>query len=193
MTPEQQELLTNQQAGTSIPSSHMTNQSREYKLRAECQSDAELIRSHLAPWVERWQMNECHEPRGDGTTYWTPDVEVEFTISAAGPSKGELKWLINSITDCDIAAESLDGAAEYTGDRYPLDASDCIVRQPPVQTLQESRRTLRRYREYLEQQMDRASQALAFQDMTLILAGASPYARSTKRTARSPQRRPTKV
>lgn len=166
----------------------MKKTAREYKFRAECQGDADLVRSHLAPWLERWQMNECHDILEDGTSYRLPDVEVEFTISESGPSKGELKWLVNSIVDCHVAAESLEGAAEFTGQRYRLDESDCIVSPPHASMLAESGRTLERYRQYLGIQLERLDEAR--RSLACTLAAAVRLSGSTTRKA--PRRaRPT--
>lgn len=160
----------------------MNNTVREYKMRADCQSDADLIRACLAPWLERWQVSECHLEH-EGKPFWIPDVVIEFTIAAEGPTKGELKWLINSIDDCHVAAESLDGAAEYTGKRYYLEDSDCVVTAPEPKKLKEVVKNLERYREYLEVQSERRAEARDAFEGSLAIARLSACAKARRPAA----------
>lgn len=162
----------------------MKNTEREYKMRAECLSDADLIRPYLAPWLKHWQVFECHLPGDDGTPLWIPDVEVEFTIRAEGPSKGQLKWLVNSIDDCHVAAESLDGATEYTGRRHDLDDADCIVAAPSPELMNQSLQNLGRYREYLEMQMERLADARGSLEVTAAIARLSSCAKTERAAGR---------
>jgi hypothetical protein len=137
----------------------MKNTARDYKMRAECEGDAELIQAQLAPWLSHWDLKHLTFTKSDGVSLRLPDVEIEFGINADGPSKGEMKWLIDSLTDCHVAAESLDGAAEYTGQRHPIEESDCIVVPPSQQHIESVLENLGRYVEYLEAQHERVREA----------------------------------
>lgn len=161
----------------------MNKTAREYKMRAECQPDADLIRACLAPWLERWQVFECHLEH-KGKPLRIPDVDIEFTTAANGPCKGELKWMVSQLEDCHVAAESLDGVLEYTGKRYDLDDADCIVAAPTPEMVSQSLENLERYREYLEVQMKRLTDARSAFAATVAIARLSSCA-STKRASRS--------
>ena len=168
----------------------MNNNEREYKMRADDQSDADIIRAQLAPWLKRWQVSECHLVH-EGKPLWIPDVTIEFTIADGGPTKGELKWLVNSIDGCRIAAESLDGGAEYTGERYALEDSDCIVVAPTPEKLKKSLDNLTRYRKYLDIQVERLTEARSSLEATVAIAGLSAYVKG-KNLALRPRRAATK-
>lgn len=159
------------------------NTAREYKMRAECQSDADLIRACLAPWLERWQVFERHLEH-QGKPFRIPDVDIEFTIAARGPNKGELKWLVDDLGDCHVAAESLDGGAEYTGQRTALDNSDCVVQAPEPAKLMQALESLERYRDSLDVQSERLAEARDSLESSLVLARLTACAKRTPTAAR---------
>lgn len=161
----------------------MNNTVREYKMRADCQSDADLIRACLAPWLERWQVFECHLEH-EGKALWIPDVVIEFTIAEDGPGKGELKWMVSDLEGCHVAAESLDGVLEYTGKRHDLDDADCIVGAPAPEMLNQSLKNLERYREYLDVQMERLADARSSFEATVAIARLSSCANAKRAPVR---------
>lgn len=144
-------------------------------MRAECQADADLIRACLAPWLNRWEVTDCYLEH-DGKFLRIPDVVIEFTIAENGPGKGELKWMVSELEDCHVAAESLEGVLEYTGDRYDLEDADCIVAAPATEMVSQSLDNLERYREYLEVQMERLAEARSSFAATVAIARLSSYA-----------------
>jgi hypothetical protein len=87
-----------------------------YQFRAECLADAELIRSTLWPWVLEWKV-VMSPIEHDGLLLRTSDAEVEFTASEAAPPIEQLRWLIDGLINCHIAAETIQLTHEYTGER----------------------------------------------------------------------------
>lgn len=100
-----------------------------YKMRAECQTDAFLIRAALNQWVSSWSESWLIE---DGIRQY-PDMEVEFELAWNPPSLRELQWIISSLTDCHVAAETLMPIKAYTGVRVYLAVLKSMTR-PPTQT-----------------------------------------------------------
>jgi hypothetical protein len=46
------------------------------------------------------------------------DTDVEFSIVEGGPELQQLRWLIGGIKDCHVAAETVERAENYTGERH---------------------------------------------------------------------------
>jgi hypothetical protein len=46
-----------------------------------------------------------------------PDVTVEFSIASSGPNLLEIRWMMDAIDNCHVAAESVEPVNLYTGER----------------------------------------------------------------------------
>lgn len=114
-----------------------------YAMRVECQTDAFIIRAALCDWVYSWK--ECwHTSEGERMP---PDMDVEFELAWNPPSFSELQWLISSIDDCSIAAESLRPSMTYTGNRTSYNELFASMTRPSSETVKKAwmgfERTLR--------------------------------------------------
>ena len=95
----------------------MQNQDHStYKFRAECATDAHAIRAVLFPWLHHWSEQRDNIEH-EGVEYPVPDVVVEFSVVSTGPSLNEVRWLIDGIDNCHVAAESVERVEDYTGER----------------------------------------------------------------------------
>jgi hypothetical protein len=81
-----------------------------------------------------------------------------------------------------VAAESFDGAAEYTGARHDLDASDCIVAPPGPDKLELALKGMDNYLKFLqEHQPERVNEArCALHGQLLVARSVSPAVRKTR-------------
>lgn len=80
-----------------------------YRFRAECASDALLVRVALANWLIGWQ--ERHD-------FSFIDVEVELELSDAAPDLPGILWIIQQLVDCHVAEDTFELAQNYTGERH---------------------------------------------------------------------------
>jgi hypothetical protein len=101
-----------------------------YKMRAERQTDAFIVRSALARWVSSWSESWLVE---DGVRQFS-DLEVEFELAWSPPTFTELQWIVASLPDCHVAAETLMPFEAYTGDRT-YDALRRSMTRPTPQRL----------------------------------------------------------
>lgn len=99
----------------------------KYKFRAECATDAHVIRAVLFPWFHDWSERR-ENIEYEGVEYPAPDVDVnvnvnvEFSVVSAGPSLNEIRWPLDGIDNCHVAAESIERVEDYTGDRVSQQA-----------------------------------------------------------------------
>ena len=84
----------------------------QYAMRTECYSDSVIIRATLGRWVTMWGDDNVVYIKEDGTSWTEPDMHVAFSLNSSAPKLNMLRWLIDSLTDCHIAAQSLMPAAE---------------------------------------------------------------------------------
>lgn len=114
---------------------------QQYKLRTECRTDCVYIRAVLLPWLQMWSeksgwepwSEESQEPEGNSWN-WSADTDVEFTLVAGAPQLSEIRWLINSIADCHVAAETVEVSERYTGERL-YDRLDSQLETPTKEVI----------------------------------------------------------
>ena len=113
--------------------------SLSYKMRAECRSDCEHIHGMLFPWILSWQESSGiqidNENIPDTVTFntnlqWALETEVQFSLKENSPSLNEVRWFIDKLTDCHVAAESLNIAANYSGERIDSEYMDMQLATP---------------------------------------------------------------
>lgn len=79
-----------------------------YRARVECQLDATLVHAMLSPWLESWSQPPA--PTGDDEFVGGPlGCELEFRLSSGGPDHAELLWLLDSLPNGHVAADTLAG------------------------------------------------------------------------------------
>lgn len=107
-------------------------------MRTECYADSVIIRATLGRWVTMWRDDNVVYIKEDGTSWTEPDMHVAFSLNSSAPKLNVLRWLIDSLTDCHVAAQSLMSAAEYTGNRMDYDKLDRLKERPTVAVLEEA-------------------------------------------------------
>ena len=132
---------------------------KKYQLRAECRYDSSIVRAALRPWLLSWKIapnqleNESHID-ANGVLWcsqdWDCGTEVQFIIGQGGPTLGEIRWILMRLMDCDIAAETLNTAEEYTGERLDFDDSNLFVSCPERSRVNEALSSLAHFKETSE-------------------------------------------
>ena len=87
-----------------------------YKFRAECATDAQLVRAMLRPWLQSWK-EEQSPMNYKGKLHYLGDTEVTVTLVAGAPSYGELLWLIDSLHNCHVVGQTFALVQRYTTER----------------------------------------------------------------------------
>jgi hypothetical protein len=131
----------------------------QYALRVEWESDCLAIRAVLAPWLVVWREDQAVMTGTDGSPSWLPDRDVLFSLRSDGPNLQEVRWLIDVIVDCHVAAQSLSEVACYTGERLPHDEMDDHMRRPADQVIAAARDSVRKAKSFLSHQFDRFEEA----------------------------------
>jgi hypothetical protein len=131
----------------------------QYALRVEWESDCVAIRAVLAPWLVIWREDQAVLTGTDGRPSWLPDLDVLFSLRSDGPCLQEVRWLIDAIVDCHVAAQSLSEVASYTGERLPHDEMDDHMRRPADQVIAAARDSARKAKSFLSHQFDRFEEA----------------------------------
>jgi hypothetical protein len=131
----------------------------QYALRVECESDCYAIRAVLAPWLVIWREDQAVLTGTDGRLSWLPDRDVLFSLRSDGPCLEEVRWLIDAIIDCHVAAQSLSEVVCYTGERLLHDEMDDHVRRPTEQVIVKARDAARQAQSFLAYQFDRFEEA----------------------------------
>jgi len=74
-------------------------------------------------------------------------VEVHFELEGQEPSPMEVRWLISHLTECDLAVETLEISARYTGTRLQADKFDLLMAAPSRAVVNMALRALRQFQE----------------------------------------------
>ena len=138
----------------------------QYAMRAECQADCVQMRALLGVWVTMWREDRCELEGADGKTYCIPDVDIAFSLSADAPSLNEVRWLLDKLVDCHVGAQSVNHAAQYTGDRC-YDDLDQLMQKPSDDTIRQARECARRTRAGLRADFARIDDAIERLDAEL--------------------------
>lgn len=133
-------------------------QTIEFKLRAECASDALIIKGTLQPWLLDWQSQDLIVEH-NGESHTLPDVEVQFSLKSGGPCLAQLQWICDNLADCHVAAETVALAKDYTGDRVALDTAASRTERPTSEQLRQMQASVLRLHAYLNVECDRANDA----------------------------------
>jgi len=146
-------------AKTNERSTAIQAESLELQMRTECRSDSQRIQGLLLPWILSWkessgnQKDDSHIDN-DGIIWasqtWASDTEVQFTLKKSGPNLQEVRWLIDKLVDCHIAAESVNIADQYTGERLSYSVYESQMSAPSLGIIGTAMRALNRQREYYE-------------------------------------------
>lgn len=91
---------------------------RRLNALAECIQDAVKMRSVLAPWVLSWTDATAQAGVSDGDRVG-PGRDINLVIAQDAPCVDHLAWLLATVPDLHVAAETLRSAAHYTGRRLP--------------------------------------------------------------------------
>jgi hypothetical protein len=138
----------------------------QYAMRAECQADCVQMRALLGVWVTMWREDRCEVEGADGKPYRIPDVDIAFSLSADAPSLNEVRWLLDKLIDCHVAAQSVNHATQYTGERC-YDALDDLMQQPSDDTIRHARDSARRTKAGLRADFTRLDDAIERLDAEL--------------------------
>lgn len=144
----------------------------QYALRVEFEADCLTICAVLGPWLTVWREDYALL-RDDGSPAAWPDKDVVFSLCADGPTLAEARWLIDSIVDCHVAAESLAEAGSYTGARIPYDEMHQHMSRPSDVVIERARDAARGMQTFLSNQFDRLVEVAEKLDADLGHAG--PY------------------
>jgi hypothetical protein len=85
---------------------------------AECIEDAVKMRSVLAPWVLSW-TDATAQAGASAETHAGTGRDIDLVIAQDAPCVDHLVWLLGTVPDLHVAAETLRSAARYTGRRLP--------------------------------------------------------------------------
>lgn len=128
-----------------------------YKFRAECNADAQLIRTILLPWVREWSEKRG-ELRYRGEKYPSSEVEVGFCLDDGAPTLAEMVWIFDKLENCHFAVQTLAFSSQYTGIRN-RDAPFLLGARPSTAVLETIRLRLVRRQKLLSAECERTGEA----------------------------------
>lgn len=131
----------------------------QFAMRTECSVDCVLIRAALGRWVTMWREDRSEFIALDGTTHSLPDMDVVFSLKASAPSLKEVRWLLECLIDCHVAAETLMPVHEYTGERVYRDGLVGLLERPSDAFIKEARDCARKTKSCLRAEFGRMSDA----------------------------------
>ncbi|WP_432258031.1 hypothetical protein [Cupriavidus sp. TMH.W2] len=135
-----------------------TLQTTQWRCRAECVADAELLKWALRGIAIDMRDEPAWLPDEDPVFLTLYDVGLSFRTECT-LTLGMLRWIFSHLTDCHVATESLAEFSEYTAGRTDLEASDFAA--PPTDIIQHVENNLDEYCLYLEVLRDRAQESSA--------------------------------
>ena len=139
-----------------------------YQLRTECRCDCEVIRAILRPWLVSWKETSgyTHDDSHigeDGVIWasmnWNSNTEAQFIFGEGAPGLDEIRWLIDKLTDCKIAAQTVNTRESYTGDSIDYRALKILARPPSTALIYLAMKALKQSRVYFENMGDMAQEA----------------------------------
>ena len=86
------------------------------------------------------------------------DRSIEFEVTESAPKLDHLRWLLSKVTDMHVAAESLNYAERYNGERLPYDM--VAQMEPPDDVIDELNERLRKIAEATPELVERLEEAL---------------------------------
>ena len=156
----------------------------QYGLRAEYRGDCEPIVAVLKPWLLGWlesdgwlesgTFNDPNE-RYWASRNWGCDTDVKFVMRAGSPSLNEIRWLINSITDCHVAAQTVELIETYTGERMHYELFDETAVRPSKEIILASMESMTELQSIFEHRGERARET--FEQLQAHVGNPEPYMR----------------
>lgn len=129
--------------------------SSTYRFRAECATDAQLVRGLLRPWLQSWKDSQCATFLNE-ELYYLGDTEVTVTLVPEGPSFSEVVWLIDELHNCHVAGDTFAPVSKYTGERTYRRQFVEPARKPPAMVLQTALNAIKSRELLLELELARA-------------------------------------
>lgn len=128
------------------------------KLRTECPVDAEVVRSVLLPWVLAVETKT--EPLNyEGKLHRGVDTVSTFKLCPGAPSVEELRYILDAVPNAHDAADTMELAEDYTGEREPRNAWTGAVMRPSKQALAAVLEAVNARRQVLEVEYERLQRA----------------------------------
>lgn len=155
-----------------------------YQMRTEFHSDCQSIFALLKPWLLCWVEHSEDEDKdsyvdSDGRFWsnqnWRMDADIRFVTRPDAPSLNELRWLISTIVDHHVAAESLNYEPKYTGERMHYAHFAKVATQPCAKVIQESIATLDESRKRYENSIGIGKETI--ERLQAHLGNEEPYKR----------------
>lgn len=78
-----------------------------------------------------------------------PEVTVEFSIVAEGPSLGEMVWLVDGIGNAHVAGDTLATVESYTGERTHRHSFEAPAKRPGKEVLSRALQAVRKRQQVL--------------------------------------------
>lgn len=138
------------------------------QMRTEYRLDCEHIRGLLRPWLLNWkessrdQTDDSHTDNNGvvwASMNWTSETDVQFVLKADGPNLHEVRWFIEKLADCHVAAESVNTTSQYTGERIAPCILESKMNAPSRTMIGMAMRALRQQRERSEYSAEKATRA----------------------------------
>jgi hypothetical protein len=83
-----------------------------------------------------------------------------FVLESDGPSLNEIRWLVNSLQDCHVAAETLEPLDSYTGERMDYELLDEIATRPNKAVIEAAMESIADCQKFLFSESERAAEAI---------------------------------
>lgn len=175
---------------------------KRYGLRTEFHRDCQLIMSTLSPWLLSWKEASGDAPDEshvdvDGRVWsaqnWGGDTDVQLVVDAHGPNLNELRWLIDAIADCHVAAETIAPLKRYTGERIGYQELATVAVAPPaamlkkvIKALTQEQDTYALFSEFHQETMDKCRDAVVGSARPRFLIAVEPALQSSETIWASP-------
>jgi len=128
------------------------------RFRAECSADAEAIRSLLWPWILGYEY--AAEMIVDGNVFTgAAEVEVMASLRPDAPNVPQLRYLLDSLHNAHLAAETLELAHVYGEQREPRAAWTGDVKRPSQEDLNIAANAVTSRMRILEVELERMQRA----------------------------------
>lgn len=130
----------------------------DIQLRTECPVDAEMIRCIVHPWLLS-NETQCEPWEHDGKRYRSTDTEVKLKLRPGSPSVQQLRYIFDSVPNAHYAADTVELAENYTGEREPRKAWTGEVERPTRAVLSVVLESVATRQKVLEAELDRMQKA----------------------------------
>jgi hypothetical protein len=116
-----------------------------FQMRTEFRGDCVQILALLKPWLVSWMESSGGQTDDSYTDSngkiwsslnWGMDTDVQFILRVGSPHLNEIRWLISTIVDCHVAAQTVEHASNYTDERIDPDVFAELAALPPADVIQ---------------------------------------------------------